>query len=811
MQTFWQDFRYALRGLRNAPGYAATVVLTLALGLGAVTTMLAIVDSVLLRPIALPHPEQLVMMSMKGQQEGTAYALSYKQIEALRRDAHSFAAVGGYNPMLRPIITGDGSRMALLTEVTPGFFNMLGVRAKSGRLLREPDEKAPVAVVNAVFWQERLHRDPKVIGSTIKVSGQLRTVIGVLPEGVRFPGGTEAPVVFTPISLNAKGEDDLFSGSAMVMARMKQGVSTEQARAEARSVVAHAEPSNAAYHVTVEMTSYDEYLTGSVQTALLAMLGGVGVLLLIACANAANLQIARATGRMAEMHVRSALGASFGRLLQQVMTESVLVSLIGATMGSVLAYALVAMIRTAYGQQFPRFDELAVSPAVFAACALLAVLAGVLASLAPALNIRRQTGVVTNTARATRKSRIPGALVALQIALTCVLLVTIGLFVRTFRALQDVKLGFDPRGVTTLVLMPEDQHKNPELARRTDASLLERFGALPGVESATMQTAIPFSTYNFMLNGMTEVNGRAFHEGDTAFYSMVSSNFVHASGLHLMRGRGFLPQDDTTAAMTAVVNEAFVKQYLAGRDPIGASVKFHRKPGETDADVPFTQPLTVVGVIENELQGGDLGASYQPMVYMDYLQLPKSSMLAEVFSMESEFAVRSALPGAVLDKELRAAVKQVAPDMTEMKLQPMEAGIAQSLSDRRLALRLVASFGAVALMLAGIGIYGVLAYAVVQRTREIGIRMALGSTRTAAMHLVLRQAGVMVLAGFLMGLIGAWPAVRAIRSFLFGVPIADPLTLAGTALLLLAVCVCAAAIPAYRASRVDPMQALRSE
>ena len=807
----WMDVQYALRGLRNAPGYAATVVLTLALGLGAVTTMLAVVDSVLLRPVALPHPEQLVTMSMRGQQAGTYYTLSYKRIETLRREAHLFAAVGGYNTMVRPVGTADGSRMAVLTEVTPEFFHMLGVRAKLGRVLGNSDEKAPVAVVSATFWQDRLHRDPKVIGSTIKLSGKLRTVIGVLPEGVHFPQGTEAPVVFTPISLNGKGEGDFFEDSATVMARMKPGVSTQQALAEVRSVLAHTEPGFAGKHETPVMQSFEEYLTGNVQTPLLALLGGVGVLLLIACANAANLQIARATGRMAEMQVRSALGASFGRLLQQVVTESVVVSLLGAGLGGALACALVAVVRGAYGQQFSRFDELAVRPEVFAACVLLAVLAGVLASLAPVLSIRRQARPEPTTARATRRSRVPGMLVALQIALTCLLLVTSGLFVRTLRALQEVRLGFDPRGVTTMVLMPEDLHKDPELSRQTDARLLERFGALPGVEAATMQTAIPFSSYNFNLNGRTEVTGRPYHEEDTAFYSLVSSNFVRASGLHLLRGRAFLPQDDGSAAITAVVNEAFVKQYLAGRDPLGASVKFYRNPGETAADVPFTRPMTVVGVVENELQGGDLGAPYQPMVYLDYRQLPKGSLLAGVFSLVSEFAVRSHLPQSTLDQELRSAIKQVAPDMTEMFLRPMEEGIEQSLSDRRLALRLVAGFGGVALVLAAVGIYGVLAYSVAQRRKEIGIRMALGASRAGVTRLVVRQTGEMVLWGLALGTAAAWPAGRAVQSFLFGVKALDPWTLGAAAAMLLLVCAVAAMVPAWRAARVDPMEALRTE
>jgi putative ABC transport system permease protein len=805
------DIRYALRGLRNAPGYAITVVLTLALGLGAVTTMLAIVDSVLLRPVALPHPEQLVMMSVLRQREGTTHALGYSQIEDLRRGAHSLSAVSGYNTMVRPVGTADGNRTALLTEVTPQFFNMLGVRAKFGRLLSSADENAPVAVVNSEFWQERLHRDPNAIGSTIKLSGQLRTVIGVLPEGVHFPQGTAAPTVFTPIALNAKGKDDIFGGSAMVMARMKPGVAMQQARTEAQSVFAHTAPENTADHQALELHSYGDFLTGGVETSLLALLGGVGVLLLIACANAANLQIARATGRIAEIEVRSALGAGFGRLLQQVVTESVVVSLLGAALGGALAYALVALIRSAYGQQFSRFDELAVHPAIFAACALLAVLVGVLVALAPMLNIRRQTRVGLTTTRTTRKSRVPGMLVALQIALTCILLATSGLFVRTFRALQEVNLGFDPHDVTTLVLMPEDQHKDPEASRQTITRLLDRFHTLPGIQSATTQSSIPFSSYNVTLNGTTEVDGRAFHEGDAAFYSMVSSNFIHASGVHLIQGRGFLPQDDASGAPVALVNSAFVKKYLAARDPMGAIVKFHREPGDKDTDEWFIHGLTVVGVVADELQGGDLGAPFQPMVYVDYLQLPKGSMLSPVFSFVSEFAVRSPLPQATLDKELRAAIKQVAPDMTEMSLQPMEEAIANSLNQRRLALRLVTGFGAVALLLAAIGIYGVLAYSVAQRRREIGIRMALGSSRAGVIRMVARQAGLMVLSGLVLGAVGAWPAGRAVKSFLFGVKALDPWTLVVAATILLLVCAIAAIVPAWRAAQVDPMEALRTE
>ncbi len=805
------DIRYALRGLRNAPGHAATIVLTLALGLGAVTTMLAIVDSVLLRPIALPHPEQLMMISIRGGSNGTEYALSYKRIEELRRDAHSFTAIGGYNTMLRPVAAPEGSRMALLTEVTPQFFKMLGVHAKLGQLLDSGSEKAPDAVVSAAFWRERLHKNPNVIGSTLKVSGRLRTVIGVLPEKIHFPQGTEAPVVYTSVSLNEKGEDELFADRALVLARLKPGVSKQQALAEVRSLFAHSKEQPAGPHEVVDMQPYERYLTGSLQTALLTLLGGVGILMLIACANAANLQIARATERIAEMHVRSALGASFGRLMQQAVVETIVLSLLGATLGGVLAITLVAGIRSTYGQQFSRFDELAVYPAAFASGLLLALLTGVLASLAPVFLIRQQTNPEMTTARVTRRSRLQGSLVIVQIALTCVLLMVSGLFVRTFRALQDVRLGFDPRGVTTLVLTPEDQHKSPESSRQIDTRLLERFRTLPGIESATMQTAIPFSGYNFALNGETEIVGRAFQEGDNAFYSMVSSDFVQSSRMHLLRGRPFSPQDDASADMVAVVNEAFVNKFLAGSDPLRARVKCHRRPGDKDADLPFTQGLTVVGVVENELQGQDLGAPYQPMVYLNYLQLPKDSVLGAVFSMAATFAVRSSLPKEVLANQLRTAIKQVAPDMTEINLRPMEEGIAQSLGERRLALRLVTGFSGVAVVLAAIAIYGLLAYSVTQRRKEIGIRMALGSSPAGVTGLVIRQAAVIVACGLLLGASAAWPVGRAVKSFLFGVQALDTWTMAAATAVMLLVGLIAATVPAWRAVQVDPMEALRTD
>jgi predicted permease len=811
LEQLLQDLRYALRGLKNAPGYAATVILTLALGLGAATTMLAIVDSVLLRPVALPHPEQLVVMLREAR--GTEnYNLSFRQIRALNDQSKLFSAVSGYTSMPRPVSTSDGSRIALVLRVTSNFFRMLDAPPRYGRMLTDADSGAPVAVVNFAFWRERLHSDPRAVGSTITVTGELRTVVGVTPQGIHFPQNLDSPTVYTPEPMTSQGQDGDLSTSAWVAARLKPGVSILQAQQEARSVLSHIHEEKDADRGTLLLQSYETYLTGDVRRALLTLLGGGAILLLIACGNAANLQIARATGRITEMNIRSALGASFGRLMQQIVTESVVVSLLGAALGIGLTYGVVSAIRGAYGQQFTRFDELTVHPAVFFACALLAVLVGALASMAPGLNILRNARIAgMSSARTTTGSRIPGTLVAVQIALTCVLLVVTGLFVRTLSALESVELGFDPHGVTSLVLMPENPHQSPEVSRELDGRLLDRFAALPGVTAATMQSSVPFSHFNVEMNGGTEVSGRPFQKGDDARFSLVSNNFVQASGMQLIRGRGLLAQDDGSEAVVCLVNEAFVQKYLRGRDPIGASLRFHRDAGDKEEDMPIRGSMTVVGVVNNELQGGSLEAKFEPMVYLDYRQLPGNSVMAPIFSFVSEFAVRSALPQAVLDRELRTAVKQVAPGMAEMALLGMEQAIADSLRERRLALRMVSSFGIAALLLAAIGIYGVLAYSVAQRRREIGIRMALGSSRAGATRLVTQQAGTMVVLGLVLGATASLPAGHAVRSFLFGVQSLDPFTICATALVLLLVCAVAAAVPAWRAAQVDPQEVLRSE
>lgn len=805
-----QDVRFALRSLWRAPGYAAVVVLTLALGLGSVATTLAIMDSVLLRPVPLPHASQLVLIYGASDQHGVWNELSYAQIDTLRRSSHSFSGVAAYSTTIRAVGTADGARWALYTGVTPGFFGILGVPAKMGRLLNSQDAARSVVVISDDFWHERLHGNPHVIGATLQIGGKSCTIVGVLPHGLQLPFVSGGPVVYAPVSLRGSRRDGLLnSAAAFAFARLRPEVSEKQALAEVRTLLLHGHDADGVDGRRIVVESLTHFIAGGMEQPLLAILGGVAILLLIACANAANLQIARATERLSEMQVRAALGASFPRLLQQLLTESLVLSLAGASLAALFAVAVTAAIRSAYGLRFARFSEIAVHPSVLATTAVMAVVAGLLASLAPAFATRHRTAQIATQRTTTPRNRVSAILVVLQVALTCVLLVVCGLFVQTFRALRQVPLGFDPHHVTTLVLMPQDSNQPPALLRQTNTLLLERLRSLPGVEAAAMQTSFPFSNYSFTMNGTTDISGRAFQQGDTADYTIVSSDFVRASGIQLLRGRSFDRVDDSSSAIVALVNQAFVRKYFARRNPLGVSLQIHRSPGDKDSDLPLTRPMTIIGVVQNELQGTDLTTTPRPMVYLDDLQLPKDSPFLGVYGVMSQFAIRSRLPQSALDSEIRMVLRQTAPDMAEMQLQSMKKGIEDSLGQRRMALRLVSSFGAMALLLAAIGLYGLLAYAVTLRRREIGIRMALGSSRKGVVRLILRQAARMVTWGLLPGVAGAWVAAHALRSFLFGVKPFDPLAVAASVAVLAFAGTLAATVPAWYAARVDPVEVLR--
>ncbi len=815
--TLLAELRLALRRLRHAPGYTLSSILMLGLGLGATTAMLGVVDSVLLRPVALPHPEQLVMLE---QAKGTdsQIVFSHAQIQGMADARDVVESAAGVLPFVGSVGTADGSRLTSLLYTSGSYFNVLQVPARLGRTLQAADRGQPVAVVSDAFWRDNLHSDPHVIGSAVKVQGQPMTVVGVMPASFAFaPQSSAESVVCMPVHAapstgntagDASGPPDIITSNMQVLVRLQPGVPV--AAAQQRLQAAWQRTSSGQDGWRLHLVRYSAFLTGDEQPALLVLFGACLLLLAIACANSANLQIARGAARMGEMRVRAALGASSERLLLSVAVESVAVSLMGAALGLALAYATVNWARTAYASTFARFSELSLHPGVFAACALLAIAVGLLAALAPGVTAARNvrhTLALTGT-RAVARSRTSGVLVAAEVALTCVLLATAGLLVRSFVSQQNRPLGFEPSHLTVLTLLPNQPTSQSGLAaQQMDDAILARIQSVPGVGAVAMGSSVPYSEFHMTLNGTLQIAGRPGKKSDAANLVLASPSFIKTLGIPLLQGRDFASTDVQGGPVVALVNQAFAHHYLPGGKVLGSRISF---PSDDPHDVLIPGETTVVGLVP-DIQSQQPGNA-QPTIYVSYRQFPSASPLLPFFlGTAPQFAVRSSLPVATLRSELRAALKESAPNYAEMQLQPMTDAMHAALDNARLATRLASAFSGIALLLAAIGLYGVLAYSVTQRTREIGIRMALGSTRLGAVKVVGWQAGGMAVAGIAVGLLGTWPAGYAVRSFLVGVKAFDPLTLLGTALVLLLVSGLASAAPAWRAARVEPAEALRTE
>ncbi len=812
LRSYLTEIRFALRRLSRKPGYTLTSTLMLGIGIGATVAMLAILDSVLLLPVALPHPDQLVAIEL-SRGSGRQQLLPFTDIQLLQREVPNLQAVAGYSSLPEPITTDSGTRVTAALHVTTNFLSMVGVPPRLGRAFTAEDRDEPVAVVNDEFWRDNMHADPHVIGASIHADGRVVTIVGVMPPGFTFPPGSDSsPVVCMPLALDSKGMDSHGFEDMGVLARVRPAISHMAAQSQAQAIYART-GSAAKDGWRLVLQSYSDTLTGDEQPALFALLAACAVLLGIACVNSANLQIARATERLGEIRMRAALGASRLHLLQQIAVESVTVSLLGAAAGALVAYAAVHWIRLAYGGLFPRFGELALHPSVLVACALLAIVVGLLAALAPGLTVLHGTweSFTVQTARTTSRSRLSRILVMAEVALTYVLLATAGLFLRTFSALERVPLGFDPHHVTEITLMPLDPKEGGEALKQTYESLLQRLRALPGVVAAATQTSLPFSNFTLSLNSTFRIAGRPQNDKDKTYLSLISPDFNQTMGITMLQGRGFQSNDSSSSTLVCIVNQAFVRQFLPGTRVLGRSIEFTTDNKDEHGDPFLHGDLTIVGVMPDMVAGQTMEPAV-PTVDVNYLQFPASNPFAHfVFGIAPQFAVRSSLPQSTLDREIRAALKQGAPDMAEMGIGSMDENMTESLNNRRLALRLASGFGLSALLLASVGIYGVLASIVAQRTREIGVRMALGSTREGVVRLIVRQAGVMAVSGLTIGLLAAWPAGRAVRNFLFGVRPLDPLTLLGATILLLLVCAAAAAAPSWRASQVDPVEALRAE
>ena len=809
MDTIRQDIAYAVRTLLRSPGFALVAIITLALGIGANSAIFSVVNSVLLRPLPYANPDRLVMIWGTYPDFGRT-STSLPDFRDFRVQSTVFQEMAAFNATNSNLSLGGGEPERVGRVVaTANFFQTLGARPALGRFFLPEDERGtgessaaaqPVAVVSHGLWQGRLGGTPDVLGKQITLHGRQFTVVGVAPEGFRFG---EAADVWTPLNLDATiGRRSEF---LEVVGRIKPGVPLEQVRTEMQTInrrLAEQFPETNDM-IGVEVTGLHEQVVGDFRPALLALMGAVGLVLLIACANVANLMLTRAAAREREMAIRAALGAGKGRIVRQLLTESLVVALIGAALGLLLAIAAIAALRSAGPELIPRFAEVQIDPRVLTFTAGLAVITGLLFGLVPALQVKQRAlggtlrGGGRGTVGAAGTRRLRSGLVLTEVALALMLLVGAGLLMRSFNQLQQVDVGFNPEGVLTArVALPVAQYPEASQRRAFYDRLLEGVSRAPGVQSAALVSNIPLSGsagyWSFAIEGRPDpAPGKVV---DTQPFTATPALFSTLR-IPLIEGRVFGAQDHADAPRVAVINREMARRYWPDRSPVGSRITYG-DPADT-----ATQWMTVVGVVGDTRVTGLTDDPY-PQTYIPAAQAEPSSMAV---------VLRATGDPERLAGTVGRVVRELDPALPVYDVKTMQQWLGEMIAQPRVGTTLLGVFAAVALLLAAVGIYGLISYTVAQRTTEIGVRMALGARPGDVLRLMVGQGMMPALAGIGVGIIGAWVAARLIRSMLFGVSASDPLTFGAVVFFLTGVALLAAYLPARRATRVDPMIALRAE
>ncbi|HJU89295.1 MAG TPA: ABC transporter permease [Gemmatimonadaceae bacterium] len=804
MDSLLNDLRYAFRTLRRAPGFALVAILTLALGIGANSGIFSVVSGVLLQPLPFADPDRLVVVWGDHPTIGHETA-SYPDFEDWRRDNTVFTSLAGVtNAGDNFSVPGGEAVRVRSARVTVNFFSTLGVTMAHGRGFVPEEERFgthQVAVISHGLWQRVFGGSPSVVGRTVTMNGNQFQIIGVAPASMTQPEGAE---LWTPLAFNpANPPPGRRSDFLFVIGRLKPSATIDQAKTEMKAIMSRLAQqyprTNAQW--SADVVPLHEELVGDARPALLIFAGAVGLVLLIACANVANLMLARAAAREREVAIRLAMGAPRGRIVRQLLTESVVLSILGGAAGVLLAVWFVASMQTLQLNQIPRLDEVRVDGLVLLFTFGLSVLTGLLFGLAPALRLTRPElqGALKEGGRGSiggsGVDRIRGALVLSQVALALLLLVGAGLLIRSFQRMLEVDPGFNPERLITFQLtMPSRSYPEVEQLLNAQRAVRERVAALPGVRSVGITSDLPFASgYGYIAFAIE--GQQPLEPGVVQDMVLIAANndYFKTMGIPLRRGELFSGKEPIDTLTVAVVNEALVQKFFKGRDPIGARV--------TLGNPEDGQWATIVGVVGNTLLDSPSKEPYPQMFFADH-QLTQRQM---------SFAVRtSGDPGATA-AAIRRAVAEVDPTLPVAALRTMDESFSNAMARPRVNLTLLGVFAAVAVLLAAIGIYGVVSYAVAQRTRELGIRVALGASAHDVLGLVVRQGMTPVAIGVLLGLLAAFAATRVMRSLLYGVGATDPVTLASVTVLLALIAFFASWIPARRATRVDPMVALRSE
>ena len=806
MRTFWQDLRYGVRMLLKSPGLACAALLAIALGVGANTTIFSVVNSVLLRPLPFAAPDKLVKVWTTDAARGrNDLPVSYLNFTDWRGQSQTFEAMTAYSEASATLSGEETPEQLKGVAVTADMFPVLGVRPLVGRPFTAEEEKrgsAPVVVISHGLWQRRFGSDRKVVGQQVTLDGKSTTIVGVMPPGFKFPLDAQNPELWSPLDPDTEINQSRGARYLNVVARLKEGATLQQAQADMENIAQRLTEQYPAYNTgrgTRLITLYDDTV-GEIRPALLVLLGAVGCVLLIACANVANLLLARAAGRHKEMALRTALGASRRRIVRQLLTESLLLACLGGVAGLLLALWGVDVLVSLIPEGVPRAQEIAVDGRALGFTFGVSLLTGVIFGLAPALQSSRlnlneslKEGGRGST-DGLRRNRVRSLLVISEIALSLMLLIGAGLLIKSFKRLRDINPGFNPERVLTMSLsLPEAKYEEPERQGLFFQELDRRVAELPGVEVAGLVDPLPLSgdnkTTTFSIEGRP---APAPADRLSANVRTVDSEYLSAMSVPLIKGRGLTERDTKDAPPVMLVNETLARRFFPGEEAIGKRATVY----------PFKTPCEIVGVV-GDVKHRSLDVESGPEFYLSYLQAPQPFMYL--------VARTSLAEPAALASSVQGAVQQIDKDQPIADVKTMSQLLGETTAARRFNMLLLGVFALLALVLASVGIFGVMSYMVTQRTHEIGIRMALGARVSDVIRLIVGRGMTLVVIGVALGLAGAFFVTRVMKGLLYGVSATDPLTFVGVSLVLSAVALVACLIPARRAARVDPMIALRNE
>lgn len=815
METLLKDLRYGFRGLLRRPGFTGIAVLTLALGIGANTAIFSVVNAVLLRPLPFKDPDRVVMLwgfLPRLAQSHDRLPSSSGNFTSLQKDNHVFENLAAFRNWSWQS-TGAGEPEQLQgVRVSADFFSAVGATPMLGHAFTSEQDTAgaaPVAIISHGLWQRQFGSDPNVVGKSITLTGENVMVIGVMPAGFQFPGGANMIPglqfalqndVWMPLALTEKQKTDNSTLNLAVIGRLKPGVSLGQAELETRTIEKSQPLATIGY--TINLVSLHKQMAGGIQQILLVLLATVAFVLLIACANVANLMLARGAARQKEFAVRAALGAGRLQLIRQLLTESLLLSLVGGVIGFLVALWGNTLLISLIPKNVPRVHEIGIDTRILAFTLLVSFVTGILFGLVPAwqvskldLNESLKDGN-RGTTSGGRQQRVRSLLVVSEVALAIVLLIGATLLTKSFSRLLNTNPGFDPANVLTMDVVlptqPPSRYANDAEQISFFQQAIDHVKTLPGVEEAGAILSLPLTgaadSTNLIIEGRP---APARGQGPEADYTTVTSSFFQTLRIPLVRGRQFNAQDTKDAPGVIVINEALARKYFPNEDPIGKrfTVGFEKKPRE------------IVGIVGSIKQAA-LNAEVRPAMYLPHPQAAPGAMT---------LVVRTAGDPRTIAPAVREQVRALDKDVPVARVGTMEEVLAVSVAPQKFSMLLVGLFAIVALVLAVVGIYGVMAYSVTQRFHEMGVRIALGASSNDVLKLILKNGMTLTAAGVALGLGGAFALTRFMSALLFGVTATDVTTFAGVSLALLFVACVACYVPARRATKVDPLVALRCE